>query len=72
MADDHNLFSKAIGDNTAYGNFKTYVERLPVVVTLMNGTEPRLPSSNSSNSGLGYYLQGVQHFGITVDDMAKR
>ncbi len=38
---------------------------------MMNGTELRSQSSNSSNSGLGRYLQGVQHFGVTVNDMAQ-
>ena len=29
-------------------------------------------SANQKNrTGLGHYLQGIQHFGITVDDMAK-
>jgi alkylhydroperoxidase/carboxymuconolactone decarboxylase family protein YurZ/catechol 2,3-dioxygenase-like lactoylglutathione lyase family enzyme/limonene-1,2-epoxide hydrolase len=34
------------------------------IVSLMSGKQ-------SVNAGLGHYLQGVQHFGITVDDMAK-
>ncbi|VEP13022.1 Ethyl tert-butyl ether degradation EthD [Hyella patelloides LEGE 07179] len=41
------------------------------IVSLMNGTESQLPSDNSSNSGLGRYLQGIQHFGVTVNDMAQ-
>lgn len=38
---------------------------------MMNGTELRSQSSNSSNSGLGHYLQGAQHVGVTVNDMAQ-
>lgn len=34
------------------------------IVSLMIGKQ-------NGKSGLGHYLQGVQHFGITVDDMAK-
>ena len=34
------------------------------IVSLMNGKQ-------NGKSGLGHYLQGVQHFGITVYDMAK-
>ena len=34
------------------------------IVSLMNGKQ-------NGKTGLGHYLQGVQHFGITVDDMAK-
>ena len=34
------------------------------IVSLMN-------SKQNGKSGLGHYLQGVQHFGITVYDMAK-
>ncbi len=41
------------------------------VVALMNGTELKPQSSPASNAGLGHYLQGVQHFGVTVDDMAQ-
>jgi catechol 2,3-dioxygenase-like lactoylglutathione lyase family enzyme/ketosteroid isomerase-like protein len=36
------------------------------VVALMNGQVPAPPKRS-----LGQYLQGVQHFGFTVDDMAK-
>ena len=41
------------------------------IVSLINGTELRLQSSDNSNSGLGHYLQGVQHCGVTVNDMAQ-
>ena len=41
------------------------------VVALMNGTELKPQASNETKSGLGHYLQGVQHFGVTVDDMAQ-
>lgn len=34
------------------------------VVSLMNGKQ-------KIKSNLGHYLQGVQHFGVTVDDMAR-
>ncbi|MCM0590738.2 MAG: AtaL-like protein [Gloeotrichia echinulata CP02] len=34
------------------------------IVSLMNG-------NNNIKSGLGHYIQGVQHFGITVYDMPK-
>ena len=40
-------------------------------VALMNGTELKSQSSPKTKSGLGHYLQGVQHFGVTVDDMAQ-
>ena len=39
------------------------------LVSSLNGTES--PSGKISNSGLGHYLQGVQHFGVTVRDMAQ-
>ena len=41
------------------------------VVALMNGTDLKSQSSQESKSGLGHYLQGVQHFGVTVDNMAQ-
>jgi ketosteroid isomerase-like protein/catechol 2,3-dioxygenase-like lactoylglutathione lyase family enzyme len=37
------------------------------VVSLMNGKQ----NKQNGKSGLGHYLQGVQHFGITVYDMPK-
>ncbi|BBD70580.1 ethyl tert-butyl ether degradation EthD [Nostoc commune NIES-4072] len=37
------------------------------IVSLMNGTQ----NQQNGKSGLGHYLQGVQHFGITVYDMPK-
>ncbi|ARV57823.1 carboxymuconolactone decarboxylase [Nostocales cyanobacterium HT-58-2] len=37
------------------------------VVSLMTGKQ----NGNNGKSGLGHYLQGVQHFGITVYDMPK-
>ncbi len=36
----------------------------PDIVSLMNGKQ-------ITKSGLGHYLQGVQHLGVTVEDMAK-
>ena len=41
------------------------------VVALMNGTELQPQSNNNSTGGLGRYLQGVQHVGVTVDNMAQ-
>ena len=45
------------------------------IVFLMNGKQQdrgiALANGKEAKSGLGHYLQGVQHFGITVDDMPR-
>ena len=43
------------------------------VVSLMNGSgSTSFSNSQGDNrSGLGQYLKGIQHFGVTVDDMEK-
>ncbi|MFB2922006.1 MULTISPECIES: nuclear transport factor 2 family protein [Aerosakkonema] len=41
------------------------------VAFLMTGKLSTPNPQIDGKSGLGHYLQGVQHFGITVDDMAK-
>ena len=43
------------------------------IVSLMNGSSRTSLSNSQSNdrSGLGHYLKGIQHFGVTVDDMEK-
>ncbi|WP_072013784.1 carboxymuconolactone decarboxylase family protein, partial [Myxosarcina sp. GI1] len=42
----------------------------PEIVSTFSDAELE-SSSKSDNSGLGRYLQGVQHFGVTVRDMAQ-
>ena len=41
------------------------------IVSLMSGKVSLMSAKQNVKSGLGHYLQGVQHVGVTVHDMAK-